>query len=302
MTTNTGSVWDRGPGDDENPLESSPADAADTADPADDEPPTLDQADAAAVDDPPPPADDVWSRGPTPSDPPVVLEVPVPVLPPAQPPVPLPRTFPDMRRPVKVLAGAMAVVLLGTLAWSLGVVGGEDADPVLADSIAQPLMPAVSIPAPAVPTTPIEAVSTESTVAPTTSTTTTTPTTTTTGSTTSTSTSTSTTTSTTTSTSTSTSSTTSTTVAPVVVDPVGPRVTIVGRVGPCKFGDDCLIADFTIADFPAPQDEFVCEFENGSRYTFRFGGRGAEQACSTSSAGGTITIEVGGVRSETITR
>ena len=82
----------------------------------------------------------------------------------------------------------------------------------------------------------------------------------------------------------------------------GPVVAIVGTVGPCKFGDDCLIADFAIQNFETPQDEFVCEFENGSRYTFRFDGAGAEAACATSAVGGTITIEVGGVRSETITR
>jgi hypothetical protein len=79
-------------------------------------------------------------------------------------------------------------------------------------------------------------------------------------------------------------------------------VAIVGYTGPCTFGDDCLIADFTIQDFESPQREFVCEFANGSRYTFRFGGSGAERACSTSAADGSITIEVGGVRSATVTR
>ena len=89
---------------------------------------------------------------------------------------------------------------------------------------------------------------------------------------------------------------------PEVVVAGGPVVVIVGSVGPCKFGNDCLIADFEIREFETPQDEFVCEFENGSRYTFRFDGAGATGACATSAAGATITIEVGGVRSETITR
>jgi hypothetical protein len=80
----------------------------------------------------------------------------------------------------------------------------------------------------------------------------------------------------------------------------GPQVAIVGHVGPCKFGSDCLIADFTITGFDAPQREFVCEFADGSRYTFRFDGVGAEGACAA--ADGAITIEVAGVRSETITR
>jgi hypothetical protein len=262
---------------------------------------------------PPAPADQpaevvtVWSRGPSVDDAsPTASAASTPRLDPepvhrtAEPPVrPVRAARPEVRRPAAALAGATVIVLLGALVWALGVVGGDEPAPVLASDTAVTLgstSPTWSVPArsstgPSTSSVPTSAPTTTTTSAPTTTSTTTT----------STSTTSTTTTSTTTSTTT-TSTTTTTTPVAEVHDATGPRVTIVGRVGPCTFGDDCLIADFTIEAFPSPQDEFVCEFENGSRYTFRFGGGGAERACATSSDGGTITIEVGGVRSETITR
>lgn len=301
MTTDTGSVWDRGPGGDDD----APSDPSHTEiSPAETEPVDTELAEsepADVADEPlPAPPETVWSRGPAPeviaTQQPTtpVRNPPEPVLPPPHLPVPKVRPMPQVRRPAKVLAGALVVVLFGALAWSLGVVGGDDPVPALASDTSVALLPVVSLPsttaAPA--TTPPTTSSPATTVAPSTSTST---------STTSTTTSTTSTTS-----STSTSTTTSTTVAsttvPAVIEPTGPQVAIVGRVGPCKFGDDCLLADFTISDFTSPQSEFVCDFGNGSRYTFRFDGHGADQACSTSAADGSITIEVGGVRSETITR
>ena len=75
-----------------------------------------------------------------------------------------------------------------------------------------------------------------------------------------------------------------------------------GREGSCRFGPNCLIVDFTIEEFPAQPTEFVCEFRDGSRFTFRFESQAVEGACSTSDAVGTIVVEIDGVRSATITR
>jgi hypothetical protein len=86
------------------------------------------------------------------------------------------------------------------------------------------------------------------------------------------------------------------------IDAGAPQVLAAGRQGSCTFGNDCLIVDFTIVDFDQPQTEFVCEFSDGSRHTFRFVGAGAEHACVSSSADGTIVVEVGGVRSAVVTR
>ena len=265
---------------------------------------------------PPAPADQpaevvtVWSRGPSVDD---ALSTASAASTPRLDPEPVHRTAehpvrparaarPEVRRPAAALAGATVIVLLGALVWALGVVGGDEPDPVLASDTTVTFgstSPTWSVPArsstgPSTSSAPTSAPTITTTSVPTTTSTTSTSTTSTT--------TTTTTTSTTTTSTTTTSTTTTTTPVAEVQDATGPRVTIVGRVGPCTFGDDCLIADFTIEAFPSPQDEFVCEFENGSRYAFRFGGGGAERACATSSDGGTITIEVGGVRSETITR
>jgi hypothetical protein len=76
-------------------------------------------------------------------------------------------------------------------------------------------------------------------------------------------------------------------------------VSIIGRVGPCKFGNECLIAGFTIERFAVQPTGYVCEFSDGSRYMFRFDSGGVEYACATGDPTDSITIEVAGVRSET---
>ena len=76
---------------------------------------------------------------------------------------------------------------------------------------------------------------------------------------------------------------------------------ISGRVEDCKFGAECVIVGFTLVGFPSTGD-YVCEFGDGSRFTFRYIGGGADDACSTSGESPSITIEVDGVRSLTATR
>lgn len=79
------------------------------------------------------------------------------------------------------------------------------------------------------------------------------------------------------------------------------RIDIRGRVEDCRFGADCVIASFSAIGF-ASEGDYVCEFGDGSRFTFRYAGGGAIDACSTSGADPSITIEIDGVRSSTITR
>jgi hypothetical protein len=100
-------------------------------------------------------------------------------------------------------------------------------------------------------------------------------------------------------TSTSAPATVATTVAPTTMQANGPVVTIIGRVGPCDYGSECLLAGFTIHNFASQPTEFVCEFADGSRYTFDFNRQEVERACATGDPDDTITIEVDGVRSAT---
>ena len=86
------------------------------------------------------------------------------------------------------------------------------------------------------------------------------------------------------------------------VAPEGPVVTIIGRVGPCNFGAECLLAGFALHDFDSQPSEFVCEFADGSRYTFRFTRQVVERACARGDPNDSITIEVDGVRSATYRR
>ena len=83
--------------------------------------------------------------------------------------------------------------------------------------------------------------------------------------------------------------------------PTGPRVIAVGRVEDCRFGSDCLVVGFLIDGFDVAPTEYVCEFADGERISFGFVGGGAETACSARSASPSITIEVAGVRSNTVT-
>jgi hypothetical protein len=77
------------------------------------------------------------------------------------------------------------------------------------------------------------------------------------------------------------------------------RVLIQGEIKPCRFGDRCLVASFTIEGFEQTSGEFVCIYPNSSpRFSFTDGGRA--DACVTADEGDTITIEVDGVRSATI--
>ncbi|NNE10642.1 MAG: hypothetical protein HKN41_00165, partial [Ilumatobacter sp.] len=109
-------------------------------------------------------------------------------------------------------------------------------------------------------------------------------------------------TSTSTSSPTTTVSTTTSTSPPTTVSPDGRQVVIRGRVEECSFGSDCLIAGFGLDGDFSLSSEYVCEFEDGSRFVFRYAGGGAEDACAASGENPSITIEVDGVRSPTITR
>jgi len=82
----------------------------------------------------------------------------------------------------------------------------------------------------------------------------------------------------------------------------GPVVTIIGRVAPCDYGAQCLLAGFALHNFKTQPSEFVCEFADGSRFTFHFNRQEVERACATGNSNGSITIEVDGVRSATFTR
>lgn len=77
------------------------------------------------------------------------------------------------------------------------------------------------------------------------------------------------------------------------------RVLIRAEVKPCRFGDRCLVASFTIEGFEQTSGEFVCIYPNSmSQFSFSDGGR--EDACVTADEGDTIAIEVGGVRSPVV--
>jgi hypothetical protein len=77
------------------------------------------------------------------------------------------------------------------------------------------------------------------------------------------------------------------------------RVLIEGEIEPCRFGDRCLVASFTLEGFEQTSGEFVCIYPNSSsRFSFSDGGR--DDACLTADEGDTIAIEVDGVRSDVI--
>ena len=91
------------------------------------------------------------------------------------------------------------------------------------------------------------------------------------------------------------------TTSTATTEPAGPSVVAVGRIEDCRFGSDCLVVGFLIDGFDTAPGEYVCEFADGDRIAFGFVGSGAETACSARSASPSITIEVAGVRSNTVT-
>jgi hypothetical protein len=97
---------------------------------------------------------------------------------------------------------------------------------------------------------------------------------------------------------TTTTSSTSTSTSTTTIDP-GPRVDIVGEVKPCRFGDDCLVASFSVSGFDDAPDRYECIYPN-SRSEFGFDDDGKDDACFSGDEGDTIAIEVDGVVSKTI--
>jgi hypothetical protein len=77
------------------------------------------------------------------------------------------------------------------------------------------------------------------------------------------------------------------------------QVLIQGEVKPCRFGANCLVASFSIAGFEQLPDRYVCIYPN-SRRDFGLTNDRVVDACLTADEGDTITIEVDGVRSATI--
>lgn len=102
------------------------------------------------------------------------------------------------------------------------------------------------------------------------------------------------------STTTTTRPTSTTTLPPTTTTVASDRqVLISGEMKPCRFGANCLVAGFTIDGFDEHPRRFVCIYPN-SRSDFSFNNNGVEEACITADAGDTITIEVDGVSSLTI--
>lgn len=81
-----------------------------------------------------------------------------------------------------------------------------------------------------------------------------------------------------------------------------PRVDVDARLGPCRFSDDCLVVDFRIDGFTGRPQEYVCEFRDGSRFTFRFDSAGVDGACATANPADSVVVEVDGVRSNVVSR
>lgn len=77
------------------------------------------------------------------------------------------------------------------------------------------------------------------------------------------------------------------------------RVLIRGEMKPCKFGASCLVASFTVVGFDELPDRYVCVYPN-SRRDFGLTNDRIDDACLTADQGDTITIEVDGVSSATI--
>ena len=79
----------------------------------------------------------------------------------------------------------------------------------------------------------------------------------------------------------------------------GPQVQIRGEMKPCRYGDNCLVASFTIDGFDEHPGRFTCIYPN-SQSQFSFNDDAVDEACLTADDGDTITIEIDGVQSATI--
>ncbi|MFW2333240.1 hypothetical protein [Ilumatobacter sp.] len=77
------------------------------------------------------------------------------------------------------------------------------------------------------------------------------------------------------------------------------EVIITGEMKACRFGANCLVAGFTISGFDPHPGRFICIYPN-SQSDFSFNNTTVIDACITADEGDTITIEVDGVRSLTI--
>jgi len=77
------------------------------------------------------------------------------------------------------------------------------------------------------------------------------------------------------------------------------QVLIRGEMRPCRYGADCLVASFSIDGFDEHPGRFTCIYPN-SQSDFSFNDNDVEEACLTADEGDTITIEIDGIRSATI--
>ena len=82
--------------------------------------------------------------------------------------------------------------------------------------------------------------------------------------------------------------------------PPTPTVSASGRFGSCPFGSNCLIVGFSIANFAAHPGTYTCVFSDGFRASFDVSGAEVVTACYTNDRPDSITIEVNGVRSNTV--
>jgi hypothetical protein len=87
---------------------------------------------------------------------------------------------------------------------------------------------------------------------------------------------------------------------PVAETPDGPSVEIVARTEACRFGSNCLVVGYVAHGFDVVPGSFTCEFASGSRFEFRATSATVDHACATGSIGDSITIEIDGVRSDTV--
>ncbi len=97
-----------------------------------------------------------------------------------------------------------------------------------------------------------------------------------------------------------------TTTRPVVTAPLpsttlrpARRIIISGEMKECRFGANCLAASFVIEGFEPHPGSYICIYPNSST-EIGFNDNDVTDACLTADQGDTITIEIDGVRSATI--